>query len=198
MATVFIAGSITIKQLDFLVQERIMNIIHMGHEVIVGDADGVDTSIQQFLLSEAYQRVTVFCTGESPRNNVGNWKVQAVTTYHKPGSRAFFTAKDLALADAADTGFMIWDTKSTGTLSNVIELLSRKKYSWVFVNKDKEFHAVKKADDLETLLACMPQSARLKADTKIGLTEKLAFLHSRELQMTLLSERSQVKAEEHA
>lgn len=181
MATVFIAGSITIKQLDFLVQERIMNIIHMGHEVIVGDANGVDTAIQNFLLNEAYEHVTVFCTGASPRNNVGNWKVQAVTTYHKPGSRAFFTAKDMALAEAADTGFMIWDTKSTGTLSNIVELLSRKKYSWVFVNRDKEFHAVKKADDLETLLVCMSQSARIKADTKIGLTEKLAFLHSREM-----------------
>ncbi len=198
MAAVFIAGSITIKHLDFPVRERIMNIMHMGHDVIVGDADGVDAAIQRFLLDAGYGRVTVFCTGESPRNNIGNWQVHPVTTYHLPGSRAFFTAKDLALAQAADTGFMIWDTKSTGTLSNVIELLNRKKYSWVFVNKDKAFHAVKKAEDLETLLAYMSQSARLKADTKIGLTEKLAALHSRQTQTALLVERARAASEEPA
>lgn len=194
MTTVFIAGSITIKHLDFLVQERIMNIMHRGHDVIVGDADGVDTSIQRFLLEEGYQRVTVFCTGETPRNKLGNWQVHPVTTYHTPGSRAYFTAKDLALAAAADTGFMIWDSKSTGTLSNVIELLERKKYSRVFVNKDKVLHSVKSANDLETLLAYMSQPARLKADAKIGLNEKLAALNSRERQMALLAERAQAEA----
>lgn len=189
MATIFIAGSITIKQLDFLVQERIMNIMHMGHDVIVGDADGVDTSIQNFLLNAHYDRVTVFCTGDSPRNNVGNWQIHPVTTYHRPGSRAFFTAKDIALADAADTGFMIWDTKSTGTLSNVMELLSQKKYSLVFTNNDKTFHAIKKVQDIERLLACMSPPGRVNADKKIGLNDKLASLVSRETQRSILAER---------
>lgn len=192
MTTVFIAGSITIKHLDLLVQERIMNIVSQDFNVIVGDADGVDTSIQQFLLEQNYSHVTVFCTGDMPRNNVGNWDVRHVKTYHKPGSRAFFTAKDLAMADAADSGLMIWDTKSTGTLSNVIELLSRRKFSWAFIDKLKTFHAVKNVDALEGLLDHMPPPARLKADTKIGLTEKLSALRSREKQMALLTERTRV------
>lgn len=198
MATVFIAGSITIKHLDFLVQERIMNIMHFKHDVVLGDADGVDASIQRFLVEEGYERVTVFCTGEAPRNNIGNWQVHPVTTYHKPGSRAFFTAKDIALAAAADSGLMIWDTKSTGTLNNVIELLERKKNSLVFVNKDKAFHTVKKAEDLEVLLNCMSQPARLKADTKISLNDKLASLISREKQMALLAARSGAEVECHS
>lgn len=197
MATVFIAGSITIKHLDFSVQERIMNIMHLKHDVVVGDADGVDTSIQQFLLEEGYERVTVFCTGDVPRNNVGNWKVHPVTTYHKPGSRAFFTAKDIALAAAADSGFMIWDAKSTGTLSNVIELLNQKKFSRVFVNKDKTLLTVKGVQDLEKLIAFMSPPARIKADTKINLDKKLASLQSRETQMALLATRAKLSAEEH-
>lgn len=191
MTTVFIAGSITIKHLDFLVQERIMNIVDRNFKVIVGDADGVDTSIQQFLQEQNYPNVTVFCTGDTPRNNVGNWAVHQVKTYHKPGSRAFYTAKDLAMAEAADSGLMIWDTKSTGTLSNVIELLSRKKFCWAFINKLKTFHAVKNVGALEGLLDHMPPPARLKADTKIGLTEKLSALRSREQQMALLAERTE-------
>jgi len=43
------------------------------------------------------------------------------------------------MADVADYGLMIWDAKSTGTLSNVIELLKRKKKAVVFVNKEKTF-----------------------------------------------------------
>lgn len=197
MATVFIAGSITIKELDFQVQERLMNVIQLEHDVVVGDADGVDTSIQRFLLDENYARVTVFCTGEKPRNNVGSWPVHTVTTYHKPRSRAFFTAKDVAMAEAADTGFMIWDGKSTGTLSNVIELLTRKKFSWVFVNKKKSFVAIKKSQDLEGLLSQMTASARSSANDKINLDEKLASLQSKEAQMILLAERAQAKAPEH-
>ncbi|MYM69984.1 hypothetical protein GTP45_24490 [Pseudoduganella sp. FT55W] len=195
MTTVFIAGSITIKQLDFKVQERIMNILHQGFDVIVGDADGVDASIQRFLVNEQYQQVTVFCSGDKPRNNVGGWAIHPVTTYHKPGSRAYFTAKDIAMAEAADTGLMIWDAKSTGTLSNVIELLSRKKAAWVFVNQDKEFQAVKNVQGLELLLERMNPSDRLMADSKIGLTEKLNTLRSREAQAMLLAASSQPQEE---
>lgn len=189
MTTVFIAGSITIKHLDLKVQERLMNIVALGHKVIVGDADGVDASIQQFLLNEAYENVTVFCTGDKPRNNIGNWRVHHVKTYHKPGSRAYFTAKDVALADAADAGLMIWDAKSTGTLSNMFELLNRKRNAWVFINKTKAFQAVKSVDDLETLLSCMSAAARSKADEKMGLNEKLTALHSRAQQFVLLAKR---------
>lgn len=195
MATVFVAGSITIKSLDFKVQERLMNIISLGHDVLVGDADGVDSSIQRFLHEQTYSKVTVFCTGDTPRNNVGGWHVNNVTTYHKPGTRAFFTAKDLAMAEAADSGFMIWDAKSTGTLANVFELLSRKKYAWVFIQKDKIFQAVKNASNIEALIAGMSTSARMTADTKIGLTQKLADLQSREQQFALLAERDTVQVE---
>lgn len=188
MTTVFIAGSMTIKRLDHLVQERMMNIIVSDYDVVVGDADGVDTSIQLFLAENGAQRATVYCTGERPRNNVGDFPVHSVKTYHSPGSRAFFTAKDIEMAKAADYGLMIWDAKSTGTLSNVIELLTNRKNSWVYVNKDKQFKAVKDVCGLEELVACMSESARLKADTKIGLFEKIEVLRSRARQAEILNQ----------
>lgn len=194
MTTVFIAGSMTIKHLDFKVQERLMNIITLGHHIAVGDADGVDTSIQQFLYDHRVDAVTVFCTGDHPRNNVGNWPTFPVQTYHKPGSRAYFTVKDIAMAEKADAGLMIWDAKSTGTLSNVCELLKRRKASWVFINKDKAFHAVKNVESFEALLERMASTARLKADTKIGLTDRLAALRSKEQQLAILAARQNAEA----
>jgi hypothetical protein len=176
MVKVFVAGSMNIKHLDRKVKERLDSIIDKGFEVVVGDADGADTSIQQHLFAHGVSRATVYCSGERPRNNIGAWHVHHVATTHAEGSRAFFTAKDLHMAEAADYGLMIWDAKSTGTLSNVIELLARSKKSVVFVNKEKAFKNVGSVADLESLVGVMSAGARLKAEEKIKLSDRIAAL----------------------
>lgn len=180
---VFIAGSMNIKHLDPKVKERIDNIVAQDFEVVVGDADGADTSIQQYLVNHGTTRTIVFCSGERPRNNVGHWPVQCVETSHSQGSRAFFTAKDIRMAEVADIGLMIWDTKSTGTLSNVIELLARKKKSVVFVNKAKVFKNIGTVEQLEELLSFMSEHAKQKADEKIRLFARIDALKHEQIQM---------------
>ncbi len=180
---VFIAGSMNIKHLDSKVKERIDNIVAQNFEVVVGDADGVDTSIQSYLVNHGTTKITVFCSGARPRNNVGNWPIQRVETNHAEGSRAFFTAKDIRMAEVADIGLMIWDTKSTGTLSNVIELLARKKKSVVFVNKAKAFKNISTVGQLEELLSYMSEHAKQKADEKIRLYDRISSLKSEQMQM---------------
>src|SRR5258708_1911618 len=152
MTSIFISGSMNIRNLDSNVKARINKIISSKFKVILGDADGVDASIQEYLVEQKAPFVTVYCSGPQPRNNLGSWSVTHVSTKHAPGTRAFFTAKDLKLADDADYGMMIWDTKSTGTLSNVIELLARKKKSVVYINKAKEFLCILRVEDLEKLV----------------------------------------------
>jgi len=49
MKNVFVSGSINIKKLDSKVIERLKNIISSNLRVIVGDANGVDSSIQEYL-----------------------------------------------------------------------------------------------------------------------------------------------------
>ncbi|HMN68778.1 MAG TPA: hypothetical protein PKC28_09605 [Bdellovibrionales bacterium] len=176
MSAVFISGSMNIKNLDANVKKRINNIIASNFRIILGDADGVDSSIQKYLQEQGASQVTIYCSGPQPRNNIGGWSVKRVDTNHAPGTRAFFTAKDIQLADDADYGMMIWDTKSTGTLSNVIELLSRKKKSVVYVNKVKEFLNILNVNDLEKLISHMSEAALIKADSKIGLKRKIESL----------------------
>ncbi|WP_409525070.1 helix-turn-helix domain-containing protein [Nitrincola sp. MINF-07-Sa-05] len=181
MTTVFIAGSISISRLHQKVQERINKIVSSDFNVVVGDADGADTSIQEYLRSYHANKVTVYCTGEAPRNNVGNWPVHHVQSKARAGTRSFFTAKDLEMARNSDFGLMIWDCKSTGTLSNVIELLKEKKKSVVFVNKNKEFVTISDKSSLDHLLHFMSDHARLKAEEKIGLTAKISALSQESL-----------------
>jgi hypothetical protein len=171
---VFIAGSMNIKHLDLKVKERIDNIIASNLEILIGDADGVDTSIQQYLLSSHHSNITIYCSGSNPRNNLGQWIVNVVNTQYQEGSRAFFTAKDIAMAEAADFGLMIWDTKSTGTLNNVIELLTRKKKSVIYINKEKSFKTVGSVNQLEELIAS--DHSKRKADEKIKLFERINSL----------------------
>jgi hypothetical protein len=87
------------------------------------------------------------------------------------------------MAEEADCGLMVWDTKSTGTLSNVIELLKRKKNSVVFINKNKEFVIVKSPEHLDTLITHMSPHSIQKAEEKISLSQRLHELKNEQLSM---------------
>lgn len=176
MTTVFIAGSISISRLHEKVADRINKIVSSDFNVVVGDADGADTSIQECLKLYQAEKVTVYCTGDSPRNNVAEWPVHRVVSKAKAGTRAYFTAKDLEMARDSDYGLMVWDCKSTGTLSNVIELLKERKKSVVFVNKNKDFVTVSDKNGLERLVTFMSDQACAKAEEKIGLSAKIASI----------------------
>lgn len=189
MPTVFISGSISIKNIDVKVQERIMNVILQSFSILVGDADGADTSIQDFLHFHDASNVKVYCTGAQPRNNVGGWPIVPIKSYHKPGSRAFFTAKDLAMAADADHGLMVWDSKSTGTLSNVFEILGQKKTALVFINEEREFKKILCVDDVKYLLAKMTPASFKKADDKIDIQDRIDKLCSKEKQMKILNQK---------
>jgi hypothetical protein len=184
MSKIFVAGSISIKQLDPEVKVRIDNIVEGDHTVIVGDADGADSSVQSYLCVKGVAGTIVYCSGDKPRNNVGHWPVVCVDVKHAaPGSRAFFTAKDVEMAKAADFGLMIWDAKSTGTLSNVMELLRLKKATVVFVDKTKSFLTVRDVGQLELLLSFMPEPALRKAEERLHLRSSISQLRNEQAEM---------------
>lgn len=185
MPTVFIAGSIKIKKLHPYFVDRIVNIVADKLDVIVGDANGADKAIQIELSRQIAENVTVYYTDDEPRNNIGNWKTNRVRSAAKPGTRDFFSAKDLAMADVADFGLMIWDTSSTGTLSNVFELLRVGKKCVIFVNKNKSFINVKEPNDILKLIAVMSEGAQARAERKMGLRSKIFHLTHEQLGLSL-------------
>ena len=106
MEKIFIAGSISIKKLDESVTRRIDKMMNQGYEIILGDADGIDKAVQNYLNIQGYNKVTIYHSGTTVRNNLGNWSTKSVATKYRFGTRDFFTAKDLALANDADIGVM--------------------------------------------------------------------------------------------
>ncbi len=180
MTKVFVSGSMRIKRLDENILSRLNNIMAQDFWIIVGDANGVDSSIQKYLRDRRAESVLVYCAGGCPRNNFGQWKTKSIRTTNKPGTREYYTAKDVEMANDCDYGLMIWDAKSTGTLKNTIELLKRRKKSLVYVNKAKQFVRIREPGDLERLLEYMSPTSFDKANSKLGIRKNLESINSKQ------------------
>lgn len=152
MTKVFIAGSRQIARLPAEVKNRIDTMVDKGFQILVGDANGADKAIQQYLADKAYPNVLVHCMANNCRNNVGTWPTLQVAS--PQGARGFdyYSVKDRAMADAAEYGLMLWDGKSKGTINNVVNLSRRNKVVVVYVAPAKSFQTVRSAEDLKALL----------------------------------------------
>lgn len=128
-ATVFIGGSRRTSRLPDGVVGRLANIMRNGHPVVIGDANGVDKAVQACLKDAGYASVTVFCSGDRPRNNLGSWPVEVVMPPSDAHGFHHYAAKDRTMAQKAQFGLMIWDGKSPGTLLNVLRLTAAGKMS---------------------------------------------------------------------
>lgn len=170
MTTIFISGSIAIKQISPLVTEKIDCIISNNYRIILGDANGIDLLIQKYLFSKSYQNVRVYCSGSPSklRNNVGHWPVVAVKSDKAIGTREFYMAKDIQMSKDADYGLMIWNKESPGTLSNAIELIKQDKYSRVFLLPENKFLNVKSINNIKELLGLMDARSLKKVNSKIN------------------------------
>src|SRR5262249_42163772 len=124
---VFIGGSRRVSRLSADVKTRIDRIMEQGFPVRVGDANGADKAVQQYLQRRGYKGVEVFCSGGECRNNLGMWPVRAVATGHARKDFDYYAAKDEQMAQEASVGLMIWDGKRAGTLANVARLLRQGK-----------------------------------------------------------------------
>ena len=122
MNTIFIGGSRHVSRLPSEVKKRLDNVVVSGHRVIVGDANGADKAVQKHFHDIHYDKVTVFCSGASPRNNLGTWLTHHVDAPKNAKGFQFYAAKDREMAREADFGLMIWDGKSPGTVLNVLRL----------------------------------------------------------------------------
>lgn len=183
MATIFISGSISIKKIDGAVLSRIDCIIEKNFNIIVGDADGIDLLIQKYLHEKKYSNVCIYCSGDSSdiRNNIGDWPIISVQTKSPKGTRDFYTAKDIQMSKDADYGLMIWNKKSPGTLSNVVEMIKQNKKSRVFLTKEKQFIRINEPENVHHLIQLMDIKSIKEADNKIKLSSKLNDLMSPEL-----------------
>ncbi len=176
MKTVFLSGSRGISRLNDEIRDRVKNMIDKGFLIIVGDANGADKALQEFLAAVGYSNVVVFCAGQVCRNNVGNWNVRQVSVDSTLKGREFYAQKDKEMAAKADYGFILWDGKSAGSINNVLELLKREKPIVVYFSPEKQFHTVSHLDDARELLNKCDKKALGAISKKIKLNTAIKSL----------------------
>ena len=150
---VFIGGSRRVSRINKHVKKRLDQIIQNEYAVIIGDANGTDRCVQDYLFSKNYGNVLVFCMGSKCRNNIGNWQIRSIQTAESNRDFHYYSTKDLEMVKEADYGFMIWDAKSKGTLSNLVNLLKDAKKVLVYFSPERNFYTLATSDDLTRILS---------------------------------------------
>ena len=133
----FISGSKSISELPNEVKLLLDDHMANGTEILVGDCYGVDAAVQKYLASKGYNNISIYCSGETPRNNfVTGAKVRSCAEASKglTGS-AFHYVKDIQMANDCDQAIMVWDGKSKGTSENIRRIKELKK-PYRIINED--------------------------------------------------------------
>jgi hypothetical protein len=170
---VFIGGSRRLSKLNAEVKRRIDNVVDSRFAVLVGDANGADKAVQQYLADRQYSNVTVFCMTGHCRNNVGRWLARDVAAPADARGFAFYTVKDRAMADAATHGLMLWDGESKGTLNNIVNLIKQQKPVVVYFSPAKTFVNVRLVGDVVDLLTKCDRSSVERFERELDLTHTL-------------------------
>jgi hypothetical protein len=166
MTKVFIGGSRRVSRLAAAVRQRLDRMIEQNFAIIVGDANGADKAVQNYLYERNYRNVEIFCSGEVPRNNLGAWGLRKIISDLRFGKRLFYTAKDIAMTDESTIGLMVWDGKSIGTLLNAYRLIRQQKKVVVYEVPNKRFWELKNPGLWEEFVSRYPFEIRNEVDRR--------------------------------
>jgi hypothetical protein len=153
MTKVFIGGSRHASRLNAQIRRRLDIIIEKELPIIIGDANGADKAVQEYLHGKHYQNVEVFCSDGICRNNVGNWQTRNIAAGMRTRDAQFYSVKDRAMAIEATVGLMVWDGKSLGTLLNLFRLLRLNKKAVIYNLPDRKFQEFRSLHEWATFLA---------------------------------------------
>jgi hypothetical protein len=141
MSSVFISGSIAIKKLPSSIEDSINRIKEQNIKILVGDAGGVDTKVQEYCQKINYYNVTVYSIYRTPRNKINDRfeKKYIIVEGGSNKERERQKEKDGAMTIDSEYSLVIWDSKSRGSYSNIIRAINNNKKTKVYLNKNKYF-----------------------------------------------------------
>ncbi|MEG4301784.1 hypothetical protein [Microcoleus sp. D3_18a_C4] len=111
---VMISGSRSIQKLPSEAHTSLNRIIELELKIIIGDAPGVDSLVQQYLQSKNYEKVLVYYSLIS-----GNGKPRNTSGYPVVGIPGHYSDRDIEMCSHCDYGLAIWDGHSIGTAVNI-------------------------------------------------------------------------------
>ena len=117
------------KGLPKPIKDEIDGYIRDKKKIIVGDAPGLDTAVQEYLAEKGYKKVVVYGT-DYTRTNKGKWKEHISDgSQYEEGSKEWHAVKDKAMQDDAMSGLAVILEKggAGATRKNVEALVKQNK-----------------------------------------------------------------------
>ena len=140
---VFVSGKVKYdKPLSGKIKREVKNIMKANSKILVGDAPGADTRVQEYLKKKRYQNVEVFTTDKEARNNVGGWKVNKIDASKYQDEREARAQKDIAMTKSANKGLVISsedDRPDSATSKNIQRMRDQGSDMAVYDYKTKRF-----------------------------------------------------------
>lgn len=134
------------KELPKPIKDEIDRYIQQKKKIIVGDAPGLDTAVQEYLSEKGYKKVVVYGT-DYTRTNKGNWKEHISDgSQYEEGSSEWHKVKDRAMQEDAMSGLaVVLENGGAGATRKNVEAL-------VKANKKVKIYELRgvEADQLDT------------------------------------------------
>ena len=202
---IFISGSITLNVLPPEVKESIEKAIKKNYKILIGDAKGIDKTVQNCLKALGYKNVEIYYIGDSPRNIVDDdWKsvripVEKTPLFFKNNryTREAQMIKDKAMSENADIGLVVWEDSSLnrfgkisvskGTLNNIYRLLSSNKLVGIYLVSKPDL-GIQKIRSLNTF--------EEKYINNFVSQQTVQYYNSLKVEINDLSEGTYIKAEQ--
>lgn len=125
---VFVSGKVSFdKPLPKKIKNEIDQVMKANAQIIVGDAPGADTRVQDYLAKSGYSNVTVFTSEGKARNNVGKWSERNIGK-KLSDERARRVQKDIAMTNLATKAIAIMpkDDRPDSAMSKNIDRLKER------------------------------------------------------------------------
>ena len=148
---IFISGSAKINTLNDTVERILSKTVNSGHEILIGDCNGVDSLIQNYYAQHNYPKVSVYHVGSQPRNFCTGFTAIQVPTENEASAYRYYQRKDIRMTELADVGFVIWDGISKGTCTNIDRMLKAHKAVAVHLITTQKTYALYQIEDLNAL-----------------------------------------------
>lgn len=138
MGKIFISGSRSIVSLPRSITYLIDKFIKEGNTILVGDCDGVDSAVQKYLNEKMYNNVSIYTSGDAPRNFYGNirWNIVHLDAKNngttEEAIRDYYALKDKAMTEDCTSALAIWDGQSRATIANISRVESMGKRVSIF------------------------------------------------------------------
>lgn len=137
--TVFLGGSSAVDTLSWSVKNELIDILHCGHRIIVGDGMGADLQFQKMLSENGYENVVVYYNGARPQINLGNWQTKYVLVNKYALGNELQKQRFEKIAQESDEGYILMRGDSPTALATLRCFIAKQKHCCVALYDEKKY-----------------------------------------------------------